>query len=307
MNLKSLSTQKNLSVSSAGICCAVGYSAQAASCALRAGMDHFQESEFLTPNGHPIRVARLPEQAMWGAQRTAQLMAYAVNDCLQNTTKLKDRELTLLVLCAEQQRTDELSTEIPMEPPLVQSIDLFRELIECQIHRQSQIWSLGKAGLSQVLERAKELLTREACQQVILLGVDNLIDASLINQYMEQARLLVKDNRDGFIPGEGAAAILLELAPVDTSGLQVLGWGQANEEGRPDGSIPSRARGLSTAIRTAFTQANINGNDLAWRMSDQNGEGFFAKEAANAMTRVAQDNGSTPMVLTTADLSLIHI
>ena len=42
-------------------------------------------------------------------------------------------------------------------------------------------------------------------------------------------------------------------------------------------------------------------NDMSFRVSDQNGEAFFAKEAANAITRCAEDAGTIPAVLSTAD------
>lgn len=55
-----------LGIRAAGLCCAVGYHLRAASCALRANMDHFQESEFQSRLGDPILVARLPETDLWG-------------------------------------------------------------------------------------------------------------------------------------------------------------------------------------------------------------------------------------------------
>jgi 3-oxoacyl-[acyl-carrier-protein] synthase I len=136
---------------------------------------------------------------------------------------------------------------------------------------------------------------------VLLVSADSYLNAQTINHYLQADRLLVPGNRDGFIPGEAAAAILLERSEPNMPGLHILGWGQGNEPGRPDGSVPSRAQGLSQALRAAFKQADITCNDLYFRVSDQNGEGFFAGEAANAITRVAEEGGTVPMVLTTAD------
>jgi 3-oxoacyl-[acyl-carrier-protein] synthase I len=288
-------TDKTLRVVAAGLCCAVGYTAQAASCALRAGMDHFQESEFITQNGQPVRVARLPDSENWGSERLAQWMAHALNDCLNHAGALQDAQLMTLWLTAEASR-----------PGIEQrhaheAATLSKRLFPVPLSPASEVLRAGRAGLGPVLGRAHGLLAQGACKQVLVLGADSYLQAETINHYLQAERLLVPGNRDGFIPGEAAAAVLLELAEPDAPGLHILGWGQGDEPGRPDGSVPTRATGLSTALRNAFEQAGIDCNDLAFRLSDQNGEGFFAGEAANAFTRVAVDGGTTPMVHTTAD------
>ena len=288
-------TDKTLRVVSAGLCCAVGYTAQAASCALRAGMDHFQESEFITSNGEPVRVARLPDLDTWGSERLAQWMAHAVNDCLNHAGPLQDPQLMAVLLTAETSRPG------VEQRHAYEAAAMSNRLFSVPLNPKSEVLRAGRAGLAAVLDRAHELLSQGACKQVLLLGADSYLQAETINHYLQADRLLVPGNRDGFIPGEAAAAVLLELAHAEAPGTHILGWGQGDEPGRPDGSVPTRATGLSTALRNAFEQAGIDCNDLAFRLSDQNGEGFFAGEAANAFTRVAVDGGTTPMVHTTAD------
>ncbi len=41
----------DLIVFGAGVCCAIGQTTQAVSCALRAGIDNFMESDFISENG----------------------------------------------------------------------------------------------------------------------------------------------------------------------------------------------------------------------------------------------------------------
>ena len=65
--------------------------------------------------------------------------------------------------------------------------------------------------------------------------------------------------------------------------------------------MPSRAQGLSQAIRAALGAGASNYSKLNFRISDQNGEAFFAREAANAMTRVAPTGGQKLPLLTMAD------
>lgn len=286
---------RTLRVVSSGICCALGYTAEATSCALRAGMDHFQESEFRTGAGQAVRVARLPDATTWGAARLAQWIRYAVTDCLAHAGVLKDRLLPLLVLAAEDGRPG------AEQQQAVRAVLMEQPAWGVALQSGSKLETAGRAGLGGLLTQAHQLLSEGVAQQVMVLGFDSYLDAECINHYLNADRLLVPGNRDGFIPGEAAAAILLELAPTQTAGLHVIGWGTGMEEGRPDGSVPSRSMGMTQALRSAFEGAGVDCNDLAFRLSDQNGEGFFAGEAANAITRVALDGGTVPMVLTTAD------
>ena len=288
-------TRYGLRVISTGICCAVGYSAAAANCALRAGMDHFQESDFRTRSGDLVRVARLPEQRLWGAPRLAQWMRQAMEDCLANATLPPDEPLLVLLVFAEAERP------AAEERHAVQAAALIRPALGHPLHPASSGTAAGRAGLAECLTYADKLLREGAVRHAMVVGFDSYLHSEVINHYLSQDRLLVPGNRDGFIPGEAAAAVLLDLAAPETPGLHIAGWGQGMEEGRPDGSVPSRSRGLTQALRTAFGQAGIDCNDLAFRLSDQNGEGFFASDATNAFTRVAVDGGTTPMVLTTAD------
>ena len=87
-----------LRVIASGMCCALGYSGDAVGCALRAGMDHFQESPFIADGGERIRVARLPEDELWGAERLAQWARRAVEDCLAGSPGLDPAGLPLFLL-----------------------------------------------------------------------------------------------------------------------------------------------------------------------------------------------------------------
>lgn len=284
----------SLRIEAAGLCCAVGYQLDAAECALRANMDHFQESDFLTQGGEPIRVARLPDNDRWGAQRIAQWIKLAVHDCLQGVADFDASQVPLIVLCPTQDR------------PMVNDDwcrDTYRfaeKAIGLQFDERSAILPGGRAGFAQALQLAHSWFSQSTLERVLLVGADSYIDSASINHYLSQGRLLVTGNRDGFLPGEAAAALLLTRGGK-AAGLHIDGVGVAQEAGRPDGSVPSRAQALGTAIRQACQQAGIEPSQLQFRMSDQNGEAFFAREAANALTRVMWGGGPQLPVLTTAD------
>ena len=81
----------------------------------------------------------------------------------------------------------------------------------------------------------------------------------------------------------------------------ITGAGVAREEATFEGPTPNRAVGLSKAIRQALACANIAPHLLQFRMNDLNGEQYFAKEAANAYTRIMADHSVLLPLLHIAD------
>ncbi len=290
---------RSLRVVASGICSSLGYTAQATSCALRAGMDHFQESYFMAPNGQALLVARLPDTTHGGAQRLGLWMNYALADCMAHAPD-DVGAIENIPICF---LTSEPSRPHSELEDYAASVRALHQLLKIDIHTQSLAYAGGRAGVGTMLLKVKETLqnSKPATPYMLLMGVDSLLNAANINQLVAEERLLYPGSPAGLIPGEAAAALLLEWAPASRSGLHISGMGFDRAQGRPDGSVPSRARALSRAMRQAMQQAGITTHDLSFRLSDQNGEAFFAKEAANAITRVTEAGGPTLSTLTTAD------
>jgi len=290
-----MSAATALRVRGGGICCAIGYNAAAADCALRAGVDHFQESEFVAGNGEPVRVARLPDSELWGLVRLAQWVRYAVGDAVAATPDFTLAETPVMLLTQETTRPhgdDTAQAEMRR---------IFQQALETRFHASSRHFPKGRAGLGEALEAARQLLNEGRTRQVLLIGADSYLNAATINHYLREERLLIPGNSDGFLPGEAAAALLLEKAAPHQPGLYITGIGRAHETGRPDGSEPSRALGLTEAMRAALAQAGATFDSLGFELSDLSGEAFFARESANAMTRIAAGSEHSLELLTTAD------
>ncbi len=280
-----------LRVISSGLCCSVGYTADAASCALRAGMDHFQESDFVADGSERLRVARLPSATLWGGERLALWVRQAVADCLGGVKAFETADTALCLLTLERER--------PHGDDRTQfaTAQAAQRVLGHTFSADSRVFTAGRAGLGHALLRIRHLIDQGHVRRVLLVGVDSYLNAATINHYLAQERLLTTMNRDGFLPGEAAAAVLLEAAAPDAPGFVIRGVGRDRADGRPDGSTPSRGRALTRAMRAALAAAQLKPDDLDFRLSDQNGESFFAREAANALTRL----GVAPPTLTTAD------
>ena len=283
----------SLAVVGAGMCCAVGYHRAAASCALRAGMDHFQRSEFIDPASQPLKVARLPVGDLWGPQRLAFIVNQAVMDCARDAGNIYPKTTALILLAAEQGRPH---TE---HDRYFEAMEACKKQFHLEFHESSGIMPKGRAGLGSALAAAHRLLREQTVKRVLLVGADSFLNAATIGHYLDRERLKCTDNDNGFIPGEGAGALLLEIANPKSKGLLITGMGRAVEEARLGGDIPNRAQGLTHAIRGACEQAGVAPNQLDFRMTDQNGEQYYAKEAANAYTRIMAEDG--------VGLPLMHI
>lgn len=286
-----------LTIRSAGLCCAVGYNLAAATCAIQANMDHFQQSEFETPQRDKVLVARLDESGVWGPSRLARWIALAIADCLGQFEALDTAGMPLLWLAPEPTRS---GTDTAWYA------GVFRQAVEelgLRFHPASGILPLGRAGLAHALEQSGKLMEQTGCDQVLLVGADSYLNATTINHYLQAERLQVPGNADGFIPGEAAAVLLLQRQESGTAlpALRIAGSASGQEPGRPDGSVPSRAQGLTTALRAALAQSRHDYTAMQFRMGDQNGEAFFARDAANALARLAPVGGAKLPLLTLAD------
>lgn len=288
-----------LTIRAAGLCCAVGYNLDAAVCAMRANMDHFQLSHFKTAQHERVLVARLDDGNLWGQARLARWIIMAISDCLSSVENIDFSKLTLLWLAPEPERSGADSGWYASV--FSQAVDQ----LNLQFHPRSGVMPLGRAGLSHALKQSAALLDLIDCEQVLLVGADTYLNATTINSYLRAGRLQIKGNSDGFIPGEAAAAILLQKQIITSDGsvptVDVIGFGIGEEPGRVDGSIPSKSQGLTQAIRSALKMSGLDYKALDFRVSDQNGESFFIREADNSLTRISPAESNMARLLTVAD------
>lgn len=307
------SSRQSLRVVSSGVCCALGHELAAAGPAIVANLDAFSTAGFLTDTGVPIPVAALPSGRIWGVTRLAHWAAWAVRDCLgtafpgmtEEALAVAARSCALLLLTPTAEMLEDRDIAVDQLPEAVS------ELLGLHFSNASRVLPLGEAGLCAALDQAAALLDHAPEGRVLLVSADSLLDAQLIERMVEDERLRVPgSDRDGFTPGEAAAALLLERASDARSHAQVgetefrlLGWAGAEEAARWNNEVPNRSQGLTKAVRLALDEAGLAMRDVDYRLSDQNGETFLVRDAANAMTRLMADvdPDRSPKLITLAD------
>ena len=295
--MSKVSTSKNkgerpgsMVIASAGLCCSLGYHLDAAVCAMRSNMDHFRESGFFSLTSDPIKAASLPDD-LFGQDRLQLWIEYAVRDCARHWPEplslLDPGRTALIVLAPESGRPHASQTDYAdMTRAALGTLRV--QLLSSGDDKGQEVTVIaqGRSGLTAALLQAARCLESAEAAQVLVIGIDSYLNAADINDYLIQERLLGSGNSNGFVPGEAAAALLLRPAFGEAAGLHVKGAAVADEAGRQDGSVPSRAQGLTKAVRSACEQAGVPPAALSFRLGDQNGEQFYAREAADAFTRV---------------------
>jgi 3-oxoacyl-[acyl-carrier-protein] synthase-1 len=154
-----------------------------------------------------------------------------------------------------------------------------------RFNSQSQVHQGGHDAGLRALAAARDSVGSgvDAC---VVCGVDSLVNATDMEALSQNGRLHGEDNPQGVIPGEGAASILLtarrhsaQLTPV------VRGWGNATETNTVHSDNYSTGEALAQAIARATASAQISEADIAFRVSDMNGERYRAWESFLASTR----------------------
>jgi len=145
----------------------------------------------------------------------------------------------------------------------------------------------GHSGAIELCGEAAGMLASGAVEACIVAGVDSYLSPDRLAPLDEAYRLKSKRNVDGFVPGEGAAALLFESeARIADRGRRVLarvsGVGVGDEAETSGGERPSSGRGLCGALRAALGEEPVS-----YLLCDLNGESYRGFEWGIARARLA--------------------
>ena len=272
-------------IASAGLVCGVGLSADAGFAAMRAATSMFTDTRFLDANGAWIvgSAVPLPEE-LRGRERMVTMLGMAVADCLRNAAWPLATPLPLLVGVAE-----------PERPGRIDGLDASllgdaARLAGIPPDRDSGVIAAGRASIGPALERAAELLAsgREAC---VVAGVDTLLTGPTLAALEAGDRLLTTQYSNGFVPGEGASAVLLRRPGSSRAPApRCIGLGSGRERATLGSGEPLRGDGLTRAVRAALEQCDRTLDDVDWRVADIGGSSYEFKEADLALNRILRSH-----------------
>lgn len=275
-----------VSVIASGMVTAVGLNAPSSCAAIRCAIDNFSETRFMDSGGEWIIGSQVPLEQPWrGLPKLVHMAAPAIQECLAHTGNVRPEMIPLLLCVAEKERPGRLAG---LDDQLFHDIEA---RLGVHFHPHSGVIARGRVAGALALAEARRLIYEERVPFCIIAGTDSFLVAATLASYEKADRLLTSQNSNGFIPGEASAAVL--IGPPRRSNepeLLCLGLGAGQEKATIDSEEPFRADGLVQAFQSAFADSGRTFADVDYRITDSNGEQYWFKEAAVAVTRLLREH-----------------
>lgn len=277
-----------------GMITAVGTSAPETAASVRAGLSGARESAVLDGRLCPISMALVPESDLpplaaslerergLSSRRIAmlRLAGTALRECLSVSTAMERVPVLLGVPGAHPGRPAAVGESFlaHLAQQAEQPFDI----------AASRLFPNGRAAGLVALHHALALLATGKEDLLVVGGVDSYLDLYHLALLEEEGRLHSPGVLDGFIPGEGAAFLLLGstrgatragLAPI----ARIETAAVAEETGHRYSDAPYRGDGLAAAFRGALSRPGAPRVETVY--AGLNGESFHAKEWGVAQLR----------------------
>ena len=259
----------------------VGLDTASSCAAIRATIDNFQDTRFMDKGGEWVLGSEVPLEKPWrGTRKLAKMLAMALTECSQEAG-LDLAIVPILICLAEKERpgrVENLANKIFFET---------QEELNIKFHKNSSFVEHGRVGGLVAMKLARSMLYDKDETQIMVAGVDSLLTAPAIRHYEDKERVLTSINSNGFIPGEGACAVLIQK-PRASKDKQLIcsGLGFGLEQVTINSEEPFRADGLTKALKEALVDANTTMDDTDFRIVDVSGEQYWFKEASLVLSRI---------------------
>jgi len=269
-----------LTVAATGLVTSVGLTAPAACAAIRAGLTNPIETHFVDSFGERIIGHGVPMETPYvGRERLVRMAAGVAEQCLAHLHEADSSRIPLLLCVAEQTRPGRLEG---LDDLLFTEIE---ELAGIRFAPTSATIAQGRVGFANALLYARKLVYEEGVSPLLIMAVDSLLVAATLEGFDRNGRLLTNNNSNGFMPGEGAAGVLISR-PGEEPALCLDGIGFGTESAHIESELPLRADGLVAAVRAALNDSACELHDLDVRITDSSGEQYYFKEAALTLARL---------------------
>lgn len=274
-----------LTVYGTGLVCGVGLNTASACAAIRAGINNFQETRFMDNGGEWIIGCEVPLEQPWrGLTKLVRMACMAIEECMANSEiRIVPADTPVLLCVAEGERPGRLAGLDELFHEIQSELGLY-------FHEQSSLIPQGRVAGAVALYHSRKLIYEQGIERVLVVGVDSLLIGPSIEIYEANDRLLTSQNSNGFIPGEGASALLLgkPKSKPNSTYIDCLGMGFGIEKATIETDLPFRADALTQAIKSALNEAEILVGNTSFRITDLSGEQYYFKEAAIAHSRLSR-------------------
>jgi 3-oxoacyl-[acyl-carrier-protein] synthase-1 len=274
-------------VKAASVISAAGDCVEQTCTSIRAGICAFKQHEARVSASadetRPVTAAPVAaiDPAIVGAARLIQLLAPVLRDVVARA-ELARRDLgdTALLLA------------LPAPEAAMSAWGLGDEFLdELRKHTglrfaSAAAFAAGHAGMISLLAEASALLATERVRSCVVAGVDSYLSPDRLAALDASYRLKSARNVDGLVPGEAAAALVVEAADRRRPRGAPLGVVSAVGLGEEPETVcsekASTGRGLCEALRAVVPAS------CPWVICDLNGESYRAFEWGVARTRMGE-------------------
>lgn len=265
-----------------GASTSVGRDAWSSAAAVRAGVNNFEQHPYMIDTaGEPMRVARADwlDIKLSGIDRFEALLFPAIDQAMEPLAANAAALPKLAIAIGLPSARPGLPTELQR--------DLLRRLTQRYGHQfdTAAAFAAGHAAGLLALDAGFRKLQQGGLDACLVVGVDTYLEPETL-EWLEACDQLHSagplNNAWGFIPGEGAGAVLLMRAEMarqhDVKAFAtVLGTGSAVEAKRIKTETVCTGEGLTKAF-TAALAALPNGGRISDVYCDLNGEPYRADE-----------------------------
>jgi len=269
---------------STGMVCPVGFSAETACAAMRAGVSNFRELPYVNSIGEAVIGSAVPslQQDFEGDDRVVELLLAALRDCLADVDAAG--EIPIVLGLSERGRPGGSSERAEWVLSQLVGSETGARLDP----RRSQVITTGHSACLEGIIEARRLIERGEATTCIVCGVDSYLNANSLRWLEETRRLKTEELSDGVIPGECAAAVLLGREEVREGQrrMAVIGLGTMREDVGVLSTDALRGEGLAGAARAGLADAGLAIHEVSFRISDMTGESYGFKEQALVLSKL---------------------
>ena len=274
-------------VTAVGMVTPVGHTANQSCASMRAGLARITESqEFRVPNekGHLVPVNCASVSGVTDGQRrflrhyrmAVRAFADAVGQGRLDDPSLRDGGIYLCV-CEPARIEIDSRIQDQLMPLICKTIDV------PDLTSRTQVFPLGHAGVFHALQAAIADLAAAQIRYAIVGAVDTYLDEATLGWLANINRLKTDRTVNGFIPGEGAAFVVLEnrkaaVARGASPLARLDGVATAMESHGIYADTPCRGEGLTSSLQGTLAALPEGGVDTAVVVCDLNGERYRALE-----------------------------
>lgn len=276
-----------------GLVTSVGLDMVHSCSSIRAGVTRFAsyDDHYCFPSEHgehepeSVVAARVP-LLIEGRERMPVLLHAAMQDLVRNTGLNSDTfaRVKTFVGLPPALRTSAVRDFLGVE----QARDALQRIGPGANPDNMSFFLSGGVAFLEAIESACRAIKAGQCDACIAICADSYHDAHTLAWLDGKMRLKSQRNRDGFVPGEAAAAVRIEsMDSARTSGSKILARiesiGRSVEPRSIKSGEPSTALGLTQAITQAVGPEPA---EIAWSACDLNGESYRAQEWGNTQVRL---------------------